>query len=80
MDGNNVNPGAGCPVMHGGNTGMDNSVTKWRPDSLNLDSLHQHGERTNPLDADYDHRVAVKGLEYEAVQEAVQALRNDSQT
>ncbi|MEM6466412.1 MAG: catalase/peroxidase HPI [Pseudomonadota bacterium] len=79
MDGTNVNPGGSCPVMHGGNTGTDNSVTKWWPDSLNLDILHQHGARTNPMDPDYDHREAVKGLDYEAVKADVQALMTESQ-
>jgi len=53
-----------CPVMHGGNTEMNKPVTKWWPKSLNLDILHQHGARTNPMDADYDHREAVKGIAY----------------
>ncbi|WP_375229913.1 catalase/peroxidase HPI [Roseobacter sp. S98] len=79
MDGNNIDPAGGCPVMHGGNTGTDNSVTKWWPKSLNLDILHQHGARTNPMDPDYDHRTAVKALDYEAVKADVQALMTDSQ-
>ena len=68
-----------CPVMHGGNTGADNSVTKWWPEALNLDILHQHDSRTNPMDADYDHRKAVKGLDFEAVKADVKALMTDSQ-
>ena len=79
MDGSNANPGTGCPVMHGGNTGTDNSVTKWWPQSLNLDILHQKDARTNPMDADYDHRAAVKALDYDAVKADVQALMTDSQ-
>ncbi|MEO1551140.1 MAG: catalase/peroxidase HPI [Pseudomonadota bacterium] len=79
MDGTNVNPGGSCPVMHGGNTGTDNSVTKWWPESLNLDILHQHGARTNPMDPGYDHREAVKALDYEAVKADVQALMTESQ-
>ena len=67
MDGS-MNDGM-CPVMHGGNTGTDNSVTKWWPKTLNLGILHQHGARTNPMDPDYNHREAVKGLDYEAVKE-----------
>jgi catalase-peroxidase len=65
--------------MHGGNTGLDNAVTKWWPDSLNLDILHQHDNRTNPMDADYDHRKAVKALNYEAVKADVHALMTESQ-
>ena len=69
----------GCPVMHGGNTAMDKPVTKWWPSALNLDILHQHGARTNPMDADYDHREAVKGLDFEAVKADVKAVLTDSQ-
>ena len=69
----------GCPVMHGGNTAMDKPVTKWWPSALNLDILHQHGARTNPMDADYDHREAVKALDFEAVKADVKAVLTDSQ-
>ena len=71
--------GGGCPVMHGGNTAMDKSVTKWWPDALNIDILHQKGARTNPMDPDYDHRDAAKGLDFDAVKADVKALMTDSQ-
>ncbi|MEM9204699.1 MAG: catalase/peroxidase HPI [Pseudomonadota bacterium] len=69
----------GCPVMHGGNTGMNNPVTKWWPEALNLEILHQHGARTNPMDPDYSHRDAVKALDYEGVKADVHALMKESQ-
>ncbi|MEO1325945.1 MAG: catalase/peroxidase HPI [Pseudomonadota bacterium] len=68
-----------CPVMHGGNTTAEKPVTKWWPKTLNLDILHQHDARTNPMDADYDHREAVKALDFEAVKADVRALLTDSQ-
>ena len=46
--------GGGCPFAHGGNTSTEKPVTKWWPNSLNLDILHQHGARTNPMDPDYN--------------------------
>ncbi len=79
MDGDRVLGLGGCPVNHGGNTSLDKPVTKWWPKSLNLDILHQHGARTNPMDVGYDHREAVKGLDYEAVKADVHALMTDSQ-
>ncbi|MEM8974858.1 MAG: catalase/peroxidase HPI [Pseudomonadota bacterium] len=80
MDGSPLNhKTGGCPVMHGGNTGTENSVTKWWPETLNLDILHQHDARVNPMDLDYDHRKAVQGLDYEAVKADVKALMTDSQ-
>ncbi len=75
----NLEVKGGCPFAHGGNTSTDNSVTKWWPSSLNLDILHQHGARTNPMDADYDHRAAVKALDHEAVKADVKALLTESQ-
>jgi len=80
MDGNSPHykSGGGCPVMHGGNTGTENSVTKWWPETLNLDILHQHDTRTNPMDDGYDHRAAVKTLDFDAVRSDVEKLLTDS--
>ena len=38
-----------CPVMHGSNTAMGKSVMEWWPDALNLDILHQHDRKTDPM-------------------------------
>ena len=38
-----------CPVMHGGMTQSEQSAVAWWPKSLNLDILHQHDTKTNPL-------------------------------
>ncbi|MFK7858171.1 MAG: catalase/peroxidase HPI [Granulosicoccus sp.] len=77
MDGDLI--GGGCPFAHGGNTSTDNPVTKWWPNALNLDILHQNGARTNPMDLDYNHREAVKALDHQAVKNDVKALLTDSQ-
>ncbi len=76
MDGSTVGK---CPVMHGGNTSMSKPVTKWWPNSLNLEILHQHGARTNPMDTDFDYRSEVKKLDYDAVKTDLHALMTDSQ-
>ena len=68
-----------CPVMHGGNTSNDEPVTKWWPNALNLDILHQKGARTNPMDADFDYRDAVRKLDFDAVKADLHALMTDSQ-
>ncbi len=68
-----------CPVMHGGNTAMSTPVTKWWPKTLNLEILHQHDARTNPMDADFDYRAEVKKLDFEAVKKDLHALMTDSQ-
>lgn len=77
MDGSKT--GGGCPFHHGGNTGNDKPVTKWWPNALNLDILHQKGARTNPMDADFDYRDAVSKLDFDAVKADVTALMTDSQ-
>ena len=38
-----------CPVMHGGVTSANMAKTDWWPKALNLDILHQHDTKTNPL-------------------------------
>jgi catalase-peroxidase len=48
-----------CPVMHGANTESENSVMSWWPNALNLDILHQHDTKTNPLGKDL---IIVKSL------------------
>ena len=76
----NANPAGKCPVMHGGNTAASNSVMAWWPKALNLDILHQHDSKTNPLGPDFDYRAEVKKLDYEAVKKDLTALMTDSQS
>lgn len=77
MDGNDTSAGK-CPVMHGGSTTGKTSVTAFWPNALNLDILHQHDSKTNPL-AGFDYRSAVKGLDVDALKADLRALMNDSQ-
>jgi catalase-peroxidase len=68
-----------CPVMHGGMTRTSTSVMDWWPTGLNLDILHQHDTKTDPMGKDFDYREEVKKLDYEAVKRDVHALMTDSQ-
>ncbi|KZL20234.1 Catalase-peroxidase 1 [Pseudovibrio axinellae] len=68
-----------CPVVHGANTSMEKPATRWWPDALNLDILHQNGARTNPMDPDFNYHDAVKALDFDAVKADVKALMTDSQ-
>ncbi|TCM82596.1 catalase/peroxidase HPI [Rhodovulum steppense] len=77
MDGNDMATGK-CPVMHGGNTAMNTSVMDWWPNALNLDILHQHDTKTNPLKG-FDYREAVKTLDFDAIKADLRALMTDSQ-
>ncbi|QMS76836.1 catalase/peroxidase HPI [Aeromonas veronii] len=77
---NNSDSSAGkCPVMHGGSTSVETSRMAWWPKSLNLDILHQHDTKTNPLGAGFNYREALKGLDMAALKQDVTALMTDSQ-
>lgn len=75
-----MNNGSGkCPVMHGGNTSTGTTDKHWWPNSLNLDILHQHDTKSNPLDEDFDYREALKSLDVEGLKNDLHALMTDSQ-
>jgi len=65
--------------MHGGNTFTGSSVMSWWPKSLNLEILHQHDTKTNPLGKDFDYRDELKKLDIEALKKDMHALLTDSQ-
>ena len=69
-----------CPVMHGGATESSMSVMEWWPKALNLDILHQHDTKTNPMGAGFNYRKEVKKLDVTALKKDLQALMTDSQT
>ncbi|MGF1525410.1 MAG: catalase/peroxidase HPI [Candidatus Competibacterales bacterium] len=79
MEGDTLSTAGKCPVMHGGNTSTDNAVMSWWPNALNLDILHQHGARTNPMDGEFDYRAEVSKLDFAAVKSDLHALMTDSQ-
>ena len=68
-----------CPVMHGGNTETGTSNMDWWPKSLNLDILHQHDTKTNPLGEDFNYAEEFKKLDLQAVKQDLHALMTDSQ-
>ena len=74
---------AKCPVMHGG--GMTSSTSDkrsnqdWWPKSLNLNILHQHDRKSNPMGEDFDYAEAFKSLDYEGLKKDLHALMTDSQ-
>lgn len=65
--------------MHGGTTSVETSRMAWWPKSLNLDILHQHDTKTNPLGVGFNYRQALKGLDMAALKQDVTALMTDSQ-
>ncbi len=68
-----------CPVMHGANTDTNSSVMSWWPNALNLDILHQHDTKTNPLGPGFCYREEFKKLDLEAVKADLKKLMTESQ-
>ncbi len=68
-----------CPVMHGANTETSQSNMAWWPKALNLNILHQHDRKVNPMDAGFDYRKAVKSIDVDALKNDLRVLMTDSQ-
>ncbi|MCX8848278.1 catalase/peroxidase HPI [Vibrio parahaemolyticus] len=68
-----------CPVMHGSMTTNDRTEKNWWTKSLNLDILHQHDAKTNPMPSDFDYQEEVKKLDFSALKQDLIALMTDSQ-
>ena len=79
MDEKKTNAAGKCPVMHGGATEIGMTNMEWWPKALNLDILHQHDRKTNPLGADFNYQEAVKTLDVAALKKDMHALMTDSQ-
>lgn len=68
-----------CPVMHGGNTTTGNSNIDWWPAAINLDILHQHDSKTNPMGEDFNYAEEFKKLDLDAVKKDLHSFMTDSQ-
>jgi catalase-peroxidase len=79
MDGNNAGQ---CPVMHGAvtrNSASGTSNREWWPNQLNIGILHQHDQKSNPMDKGFNYCDAFKSLDYRALKEDLNDLMTDSQ-
>ncbi|MFV0471223.1 MAG: catalase/peroxidase HPI [Paludibacteraceae bacterium] len=68
-----------CPFHHGANTETNSSVMNWWPNALNLDILHQHDTKTNPLGENFNYRKEFLKLDLEEVKTDVKKLMTNSQ-
>ena len=68
-----------CPVINGGVRSASITNKDWWPNALNLDILHQHDTKTNPMGIDFNYREEVKKLDFEALKRDLQTLMTDSQ-
>ena len=79
MSDNNENK---CPVIHGSlssNSGTGTSNKDWWPNQLNLGLLHQHDNKSDPMDDDFDYAEAFKQLDYDSLKKDLNDLMTDSQ-
>ncbi|WP_418647657.1 catalase/peroxidase HPI [Thauera butanivorans] len=79
MGAHEMKAGGKCPVMHGGMTAAGRSNMDWWPNALNLDILHQHDSKTNPMGPGFDYREELKKLDFAALKRDLTALMTDSQ-
>jgi len=71
---------AKCPVPHGSHTQVSTSNYQWWPNALNLDILHQHDTKVNPLGADFDYHEELKKLDVNALKKDLHKFMLDSQS
>jgi len=71
-----------CPVLHGSNSQHTLGATanqQWWPNQLNLNILHQHDRKSNPMNENFDYREEFKKLDYSALKRDLYDLMTDSQ-
>jgi catalase-peroxidase len=59
--------------------GRPHTNQDWWPNQLNLQVLHQHSPRANPLGEDFSYAAAFEGLDVEALKRDVMAVMTTSQ-
>lgn len=70
-----------CPVTGKSGRMVAGSGTRnkdWWPDQLNLNILHQHSSKSNPMDEDFNYAEEFKKLDLEAVRKDLFDLMTDS--
>ena len=76
------NEGGGCPVAHGSSEQHTNSARSnrdWWPEQINLSILHQHDQKSDPMNEGFDYREEFKKLDYDALKKDLNDLMTDSQ-
>ena len=70
-------PEGTCPVLH---TAMGaRSNRDWWPNNINLQLLHQHSARTNPMGEDFDYAKEFASLDLDAVRRDIVEVMTTSQ-
>lgn len=79
MDERKMKAASKCPVMHGGKTSSGIANMDWWPNALNLNILHQHDIKTNPMGKNFNYREELKKLDVAALKKDLHILMTDSQ-
>ena len=69
---------AKCPVNHAGGGGRSNR--DWWPTQLRIDLLHQHSEKSDPMDPDFNYATAFNSLDLKAVKADLVKVMTDSKS
>ncbi|SDZ61598.1 catalase-peroxidase [Evansella caseinilytica] len=78
---NNENVGK-CPFHHGAAASpatSGNSNRDWWPNALNLNILHQHDRKSNPMEDEFDYTEEFTKLDYAALKQDLKDLMKTSQ-
>lgn len=73
-----------CPFNHGAmgapqSSGTGTSNKDWWPNQLNVNLLHQHSAKSNPMGEEFDYAKEFKKLDLDAVRQDLYTLMTDSQ-
>lgn len=71
-----------CPFLHGSATTHNPTITSnkhWWPNQLNLNILHQHDRKSNPMGEDFDYAEEFRKLDYQALKQDLRDLMTKSQ-
>ena len=77
-----MNDDSKCPVMHGAQTSNNASGTsnrEWWPNQLNINILHQHDKKSNPMGEEFNYQDEFKKIDYTSLKKDLNNLMTDSQ-
>ncbi|MFC1567557.1 catalase-peroxidase, partial [Thermodesulfobacteriota bacterium] len=77
-----MNEDSKCPVtgrVDKPTAGRGTSIRDWWPNQLNLNILHQHSSKSNPMGKEFNYAEEFKSLDLEALKKDLYALMTDSQ-
>lgn len=67
---------AKCPFSHMSGGGTSNR--DWWPNQLEIDLLHQHSAKSDPMDKDFNYAKEFKSLDFKALKQDLLAVMTDS--